>query len=274
MTSNASEMTDQLEKLASLHGSGALSDAEFEAAKARVLGLTPVGTNQVDGRGSDHQAQVATTPMPSKERACGRAGCSLQGVWTEAEVCEVCGFPTRQGDDAQYAAEKRRMLSTASRGLEPGELPTSYGFVLREGVSSHPDCAKVAACTAVSPIHLLLPNGASGTLTCGTEGIAFWTDDGLSFRWPYKQVVSITIGPGGNKRTDGVSGLRPGGLGPNLVLGPLLTSFLNTVTTKTIVYSLISLVMRDSSVMFRAAVPQHILELELAPALKRIAARS
>jgi hypothetical protein len=166
------------------------------------------------------------------------------------------------------------MLNTTSAGLEPGELPTSYGFVLRDGgVSSHPDCAKVDACTVVSPIHLVLPNGASGTLTCGTEGVAFWTDDGLSFRWPYEQVVSITVGPGGTTRTGGVSGLRSGGLGPNLVLGPVLTGLLNTVTTKAVVYSLISLVMRDSSVMFRTAVPQHMLELDLAPALKRIAAR-
>jgi hypothetical protein len=43
MTNTGAEMADQLEKLASLHGSGALSDTEFEAAKARVLGTAPAG---------------------------------------------------------------------------------------------------------------------------------------------------------------------------------------------------------------------------------------
>lgn len=86
--------------------------------------------------------------MTSQQRACGRAGCSLQGVWTDAEVCHACGFPTRQGEEAQYAAQQRRLLGTAGGGLEPGELPTSYGLVLGQGgVSSHPDCAKVEACT-------------------------------------------------------------------------------------------------------------------------------
>ena len=154
-------------------------------------------------------------------------------------------------------------------------MPTSYGLVLRQGgVSSHPDCAKVEACTVVKSIHLQLRNGESGTITCGTEGIAFWTDDGLSCRWPYEQVVSITIGPGGAERTgDDFSGrlFGPGGDG---VVGPYFAAFLKKVTTRTVVHSRISLVMRDSSAMFStASVPQQKLELDLAPALRRVAAR-
>lgn len=120
----------------------------------------------------------------------------------------------------------------------------------------------------VSSVRSVLRNGASGTLTCGTEGIAFWTDDGLSFRWTYEQVVSITIGPGGTTETGG--GIPEKFFGP---LGLGYSRFLNKVTTRTVVHSLISLVMRDGSVRFRAAVPQQKLELDLAPALERLAAR-
>ena len=49
MKSNGSEMADQLERLASLHASGALSDPEFDAAKARVLGSAPLGATHGQG---------------------------------------------------------------------------------------------------------------------------------------------------------------------------------------------------------------------------------
>jgi hypothetical protein len=207
--------------------------------------------------------------MASRERACGRAGCSLQGAWTEVEVCEACGFPTRQGEEAQYAARKRQLLSTAGGGLEPGELPASYGLVLRQGgVLSHPECGKVDACTVARSIGLLLREGASGTLTYGTEGVAFWTDDGLSLRWPYEQVVSIAFGSGATQTGGGFSGT---GFGLGAVVGPQFAGFLNKVTTQMVAHSLIHLVMQDSSVMFRtASVPQQRLELDLAPALKRV----
>jgi len=210
--------------------------------------------------------------MASLQRACGRAGCSLQGVWTDAEVCEACRFPTRQGEEAQYAAQKRQLLSTARGGLEPGELPTSYGFVLRqEGVPSDPDCAKVEGCTVVRSVRLLLRNGASGTLTCGTEGLAFWTDDDLSLRWPYEQVESIDIGSGATQTAGGSTGT---GFGLGTVVAPHFADFLNKVTTQTVAHSLINLVMRESSVMFRtASASQQKLELDLGPVLKRFPAR-
>ena len=200
------------------------------------------------------------------------AGCSLQGVWTDAEVCQACGFPTRQGEEAKYAAQKRQLVSTAGGGLEPGELPTSYGFVLRQGaVASHPDCAKVEACTVVRSVRLLLRNGATGTLTCGTEGIAFWTDDGLSLRRPYEQLESIAIGSGATQTGGGVTGT---GFGLGTVVAPHFADFLNKVTTQTVAHSLINLVMSDSSVMFRtASVSQQKLELDLAPVLMRFPAR-
>jgi hypothetical protein len=207
--------------------------------------------------------------MATQERACGRAGCSLQGAWTEAEVCPACGFPTRQGEEAKYAARKRQLLSTAGGGLEPGELPASYGLVLRQGgVLSDPECGKVDACTVARSIGLLLREGASGTLTYGTEGVAFWTDDGLSLRWPYEQVVSIAFGSGATQTGGGFSGT---GFGLGAVVGPQFAGFLNKVTTQMVAHSLIHLVMQDSSVMFRtASVPQQRLELDLAPALKRV----
>jgi len=207
--------------------------------------------------------------MSSQERACGRAGCSLQGAWTEAEVCPACGFPTRQGEEAKYAARKRQLLSTAGGGLGPGELPTSYGFVLREGgVPSHPECGKVEACTVVRSIGLLLREGASGTLTYGTEGLALWTDDGLSFRWPYERVMSIAIGSGATQTGGGFSGT---GFGLGAVVGPQFAGFLNKVTTQMVAHSLIHLVMQDTSVMFRtAAISQPRLEADLAPAVRRV----
>jgi hypothetical protein len=210
--------------------------------------------------------------MASRQRVCGRAGCSLQGGWTELDVCQACGFPTRQGEEAQYAAQKRQLLSTAGGGLEPGELPTSYGLVLRQGgVPSHPDCAKVEACTVVRSIRLLLRNNASGTLTCGTEGMAFWTDDGLSFRWPYEQVVSISIGSGATRANGGFAGIS---FGFGAVFGEQFEGFLNRMTTQTAAHSLINLVMQDSSVMFRTlSGSQQKLGLDLAPALRRVGAR-
>jgi len=210
--------------------------------------------------------------MASRQRACGRAGCSLQGAWTDAEVCQTCGFPTRQGEEAQYAAQKRQLLSTAGGGLEPGELPTSYGFVLCQGgVPSHPDCAKVEARTVVRSVRSLLRNGASGILTCGTKGMAFWTDDGLSFRWPYEQVVSISLGSGATRTSGGFAG---SGFGFGAVFGEQFEGFLDRMTTQTVAHSLINLVMQDSSVMFRTlSVSQQKLELDLAPALRRFAAR-
>ena len=140
------------------------------------------------------------------------------------------------------------------------------------GVPSHPDCGKVEDCTVVRSMGLLLRDGASGTLTYGTEGVAFWTDDGLSFRWPYEQVVSINFGSGATHTGGGFSGTGPG-LGA--VVGPHFAGFLNKVTTQTVAHCLIHLVMQGTSVMFRtASVPQQKLELALAPVLRRFPARS
>ncbi len=213
--------------------------------------------------------------MASGERACGRAGCSLQGSWTEAEVCRECGFPTRQGEEAHYAVQKRELLSTAGGGLEPGELPTSYGFGARlAGAPPDPDCAKVEACTVVRSVGLLLRRGASGTLTFGTEGIAFWTDDGLACRWPYEQVASVTIGSGGATRTVGEFPATLFGPDRDRAVGASFAGFLDRLTAKPVAYSLINLVVRDGSVMFRtASVPQAKLGTDLAPALRRVAAR-
>ncbi len=122
----------------------------------------------------------------------------------------------------------------------------------------------------VRSVRLLLRNGASGTLTCGTEGIAFWTDDDLSFRWPYEQVESIAIGSG-TTQTGG--GFTATGFGLGTVVAPHFADFLNKVTTQTVVHSLVHLVMRESSVLFRtASVSQQKLELDLASVLRRFPA--
>jgi hypothetical protein len=145
--------------------------------------------------------------------------------------------------------------------------------VLREGgVPSHPECGKVDACTVVRSIGLLLREGASGALTYGTEGVAFWTDDGLSFRWRYEQLVSIGFGSGATQ-TGG--GFATSGRGLGGVVGPQLAEFLNKVTTQTVAHSLVHLVMQGTSVMFRtASVPQQRLELDLAPIVGRLGARA
>jgi hypothetical protein len=85
-------------------------------------------------------------------------------------------------------------------------------------------------------------------------------------------VESITIGAGGATKTGGVSS---GLLSPTTgVVGPYFAGFLNKVSTRTVVHSLINVVLRDSSVMFRtASVSQQKLELDLAPALRRLAVR-
>ena len=121
-------------------------------------------------------------------------------------------------------------------------------------------------------MRLLLRNGASGRLTCGTEGIAFWTDDDLSLRWPYEQVESMDIGSGATQTAGGFAGT---GFGPGRVVAPYFADFLTKVTTQTVAHSLINLVMRESSVMFRtASVSQQKLELDLASCLRRFPARS
>ena len=102
--------------------------------------------------------------------------------------------------------------------------------------------------------------------------MAFRTDDGLSFRWPYEQLVSISFGSGATQ-TGGGFGTSGRGLGG--VVGPQLAEFLNKVTTQTVARSLIHLVMQGTSVLLRtASVPQQKLELDLAPALRRLPARS
>jgi len=114
----------------------------------------------------------------------------------------------------------------------------------------------------------MLRESASGTLTYGTEGVAFWTDDGLSFRWPYEQVMSIGFGSGATQ-TGG--GFDTSGRGLGGVVGPQLAEFLNKVTTQTVAHSLVHLVMQGASVMFRtASVPQQRLEADLAPAVRRV----
>jgi hypothetical protein len=144
--------------------------------------------------------------------------------------------------------------------------------VLRQGgVQSPPECGKVDACTVVRSIGLLLREGASGTLTFGTEGLAFWTDDGLSLRWPYEQVASIGFGSGATQTGGGFSGT---GFGLGAVVGPQFAGFLNKVTTQMVAHSLIHVVMQESSVMFRTvSVSQQRLELDLAPALRRLRGR-
>ena len=124
----------------------------------------------------------------------------------------------------------------------------------------------------VRSARLLLRNGAGGTLTFGTEGIAFWTDDDLSLRWPYGQVESIDIGSGAIQTGGGFTGT---GFGLGTVAAPHFAGFLNKMTTQTVAHSLINLVMRESSVMFRtASVSQQRLEPDLASVLKRFPARS
>jgi hypothetical protein len=105
---------------------------------------------------------------------------------------------------------------------------------------------------------------ARGVLTSGTEGLAFWTDEGLSFRWPYDNVVSVNIGSSGETRA--ADSFSATGIGLGAAVGPHLAGFLNKLTTRTVAYSLIDLVMRDGSVLFRtSSVPQQRLELDLLP---------
>jgi len=205
----------------------------------------------------------------SPARACNRAGCSLQGFWTDVALCRACGFPTRDGEEAEYAVQKRLLLDTAGQGLEPGELPTSYGLVLRSsGVASHPGCGKVDACTVVTVRHLALRDGAAGTLTCGTNGLAFWTEDALSCRWPYEQIVSLIIVAGG--AVEEADGPAAGGFSLDAIPAQL-ARLVNKLRGYSARYSFVDVVMQDSSVTFRtSSAPAPDLEQELAPALRRL----
>jgi hypothetical protein len=119
--------------------------------------------------------------------------------------------------------------------------------------------------------RLLLSTGASGFLTCATEGIAFWTNDDLSFRWPYEQVESIGIG---SSATQTGGALTRTGFGLGTVVAPQFADLLNKVTTQTVAHSLINLVMRESAVVFlTASISQRELELDMAFVLGPFPAR-
>lgn len=67
------ELVSQLEKLVSLHASGALSDAEFDAAEARALGLPLAGANNNDSQDPEQQPQgQQRRPLRKNGRAAGR----------------------------------------------------------------------------------------------------------------------------------------------------------------------------------------------------------
>lgn len=140
----------------------------------------------------DYHAELAgadayTRAVGTLTRACGRAGCPLQGIWTEDEICGSCSFPTRKGADAEFAVRKRSLLNSAGTTLPAGELPSSFGYAVRQArlrsLSSHPDCGRVAGCTVVGGHNLKFNPGTHGVLTCGTDGIAFWLDEGLGLSW-------------------------------------------------------------------------------------------
>jgi hypothetical protein len=85
-------------------------------------------------------------------------------------------------------------------------------------------------------------------------------------------VESIDIGSGATQTGGGFTGTV---FGLGTVVPPHFADFLNKATTQTVAHSLINLVMRESSVMFRtASVSQQKLELDLASVIRRFPARS
>jgi hypothetical protein len=204
-------------------------------------------------------------------RACGRAGCPRQGVWASEECCPSCGFPTRQGEEAEYAVQKRELLGTAAGGARWGERPEWYGLgTLQAGAPPHPWCARVDDCVVVSAHRMAMRAGARGTLTCGTEGVAFWLDDGLSCQWRYTDIQSIGVRDGGASRTGGLDLGRGNAFLPPE--GTLLGAALNKLVSRTVVNSLVALALNQGTVTFRAiGSSAQSLGPKLAPALRGVA---
>ena len=62
MSDSGSDLVDQLAKLASLRDSGALSQSEFEVAKAKVLGTSPTQTAKSSPRPGGSAVGPAAQP--------------------------------------------------------------------------------------------------------------------------------------------------------------------------------------------------------------------
>ncbi len=63
------------------------------------------------------QLGLGSCPMGAAAARVRQGGMLAPGCLDRREVCEACGFPTRQGEEARYAAQKRQLLSTAGGGL-------------------------------------------------------------------------------------------------------------------------------------------------------------
>ena len=217
--------------------------------------------------------------MNELNRACGRVGCSLQGVWTEQDRCPQCSFPTRQGADAQIAVKRPHALQGS--GLVPATGNELAGFGpphLEDGaalarIRSYPETAVVEGCTVVGGHNLQLEPGTAGVFTCGTKGVAFWAEGNSRTLCPYPNLLNLELGgPGVTRRGGGWIG---GGFGlTGMLEGALVASVLNRLTTRTSVNTLIAVTMRDSSMtLHTASATPAQLRLELAPALGRLAVR-
>lgn len=132
-----------------------------------------------------------------------------------------------------------------------------------------PGSGKVDQCTVIEERQTALSSGSVGTLTCGTQGLAFWMDDGLSCRWPYHEMVSVRVAPGGIADD---SGARAGEGTPFLISRSVLqlARGAKKFTGRVRRYSLITLAMRECSLTLQtASVTLEQVEAALAPALGR-----
>jgi hypothetical protein len=92
MSDGRSDLVDQLAKLASLRDSGALSQTEFETAKARVLGTSPTQPVQPGPGAAQHAEPTTPSPegqLPPKDlvRTCTDCGKVLGAVRL---ICSSC----------------------------------------------------------------------------------------------------------------------------------------------------------------------------------------
>ena len=127
MTDSRSDLVDQLGKLASLRDSGALSEAEFEVAKAKVLGTSPTETaKSVPRTGGSAVGPAVQVPednnlMPAQEEGwvwnctgCGKAN----GV--ARATCWFCGGTRDAAQARPWEEADGRVMGVVSTPWAPG----------------------------------------------------------------------------------------------------------------------------------------------------------
>ena len=172
-----------------------------------------------------------------------------------------------------------RRQALEGNGLVPLPEPVLAGFgppvVAGAGaiVRHLADAGKINNCTAVGGHNLMLGAGTAGTLTCGSQGIAFWVEDGRRLMCDYDHLLNVEVGgPGVTQRGGRIMG---GGFGLTGVLeGTLVATVLNKLATRTSVNTLVGVVMQDSSMtLHTSAVTPAQAMIDFAPALGRLAVR-